>query len=142
MKSGLEFGILRSDLTSTTPQQTLRRKHPSHDLVLNNEECVPANTYQGHYCFTEVTDHAARKPFLGMTKVAALELCEAPGKTSTTLSSQSTGMIPISKPQRPAHVIAIPTPTQINQFRMDQRASNPEIYRHRKKEICRRKWLM
>ncbi|VDL57512.1 unnamed protein product [Hymenolepis diminuta] len=140
MKSGVEFGILRKDLTSPTPQQTLCRKVHAHDLVLNNEECVSTNSCQGQYCFTEVTDHVPRKSFVGMAKVAALELREAPGKKSSTLINQQPGVMTISKPQPPAHVI--PLPPHINQFRVDPRISNSRLFRHRRKEFCQRKWLI
>ncbi|KAM7537554.1 hypothetical protein Aperf_G00000060524 [Anoplocephala perfoliata] len=142
MKSGGEFGILRRELTSTTPQQTLRRKVTTHDLVLNNEECVSSGTFQGqgHYYFTEVAENVPRKPFVSMAKVPAFELMEAPGKTTSALASQSVGMMAISKPQAPTHVIALPP--QTHQFKMDPMVSNSELFQRKKGRISRRKWLM
>lgn len=142
MKSGAEFGILRKELSSTTPQQTLCRKVTTHDLVLNNEECISASTFQGQgqYCFAEVAENVPRKPFVGMAKVSALELKEAPGKTASTLARQSVGMTAITKPQAPTHVIALAP--QTHQFKMIPRISNPELFRHKTEGLKRRKWLM
>ncbi|VDN98901.1 unnamed protein product [Rodentolepis nana] len=140
MKSGVEFGILRKDLTSSTPQQNLRPKVPTHDLIFNNEECISTNAYHGQYCFTEVTEHASRKPFVGMAKVAELELREAPRKISSTFTNQPPEMMTIAKSQPPTHVIALPT--HINQFRVDPIKSNPEQSRNRKTAFRRRKWLL
>lgn len=138
MKASVEFGILRHGVPPLPPSRS--RKVP-RELLLNNQECIPAGSgFQGHCHFTEVAKDVPRHPLSTIAAVTALELREATTTAPASVTNPSSDLLAVTKSPLPSHMIAL-TP-QTAPFTMDTKPPASEILQQHKQEACQRKWLM
>ncbi|KAL5109774.1 hypothetical protein TcWFU_001095 [Taenia crassiceps] len=138
MKAGVEFGLLRHDVPPLPPSRG--RKVP-RELLLNNQECIPAGSgFQGHCHFAEVTKDVPRHPLSTVAAVTALELREAPATVPPSVTNPPSDLLAVAKCPLPPHMIAL-TP-QTAPFTVNTKPPALEILQQHKQEACQKKWLI
>ncbi|VDK34570.1 unnamed protein product [Taenia asiatica] len=138
MKASVEFGILRHDVPPLPPSRS--RKAP-RELLLNNQECIPAGSgFQGHCHFAEVTKDVPRHPLSTLAAVTALELREATPTAPLSVTNPSSDLLAVNKSPLPPHMIALTSQTA--SFTVNTKSPTSEILQQHKQEVCHRKWLI